>query len=146
MNGHHRDLALKILKQADFTKFPLPTKVKCQLCVGISDWDHFLISKKANFVSCAAAPDTIFDKITAVDHAIERFTIMYPKEKQTETKIKNFFEDEVGEKTISAASFNLYYNLTKLLSKETKAVLKHGTLQSSGEFVTTDAMAHCTKD
>ena len=37
VNGHHRDLALKILKQADFTKFPLPIKVKCQLCVGISD-------------------------------------------------------------------------------------------------------------
>ena len=120
MNGHHRDLALKILKQADFTKFPLPNKVKCQLCVGISDWDHFLISKKANFVSCAAAPDTIFDKITAVDRAIEQFTIMFPKQKQTETKIKNFFEEEVGEKTISTASFNLYYNLSKIFSKEAK--------------------------
>ena len=45
-------------------------------CVGISNWDHFLISKKANFVSCAAAPDTIYDKITAVDRAIEQYTIM----------------------------------------------------------------------
>ena len=77
MNGHHRDLALKILKQADFTKFPLPIKVKCQLCVGISDEDHFLISKKANFVSCAAAPDTICDKITAVDRAIEQSFLLF---------------------------------------------------------------------
>ena len=146
VNGHHRDLALKVLKKAEFTKFPLPSKVKCQLCVGISDWDHFLISKKANFVSCAAAPDTIFDKITAVDRAIEQFTIMFPKQKQTETKIKNFFEEEVGEKTISTASFNLYYNLSKVFSKETKAVLKHDTLLSSGEFLTTDAMKHIVQE
>ena len=97
-------------------------------------------------MSCAAAPDTIFDKITAVDRAIEQFTIMFPKQKQTETKIKNFFEEEVGEKTISTASFNLYYNLSKLFSKETKAVLKHDTLLSSGEFLTTDAMKHIVQE
>ena len=49
VNGYHRDLALKILKQSGFSKFPLPTNEKCQVCMGISNWDHFLISKKANF-------------------------------------------------------------------------------------------------
>jgi len=106
VNGHHRDLALKLMKSSNFQKFPLPKKVKCQVCVGISNWDHFLISKKANFVSCAAAPDTIYDKITAVDRAIEQYTLMHPKERQVETKIKKKFEHEVGEKIISAASFN----------------------------------------
>ena len=52
----------------------------------------------------------------------------------------------MGEKTISAASFNLYYNLSKMFSKETKAVLKHDTQQSSGEFLTTDAMKHIVQE
>ena len=104
------------------------------------------ISKKANFVSCAAAPDTIYNKITAVDRAIEQYTIMYPKERQVEKNIKNFFEHEVGEKTISAASFNLYFNLAKLLSPESKAVLKHKSEQSAGEFLTTDAMKHIVQE
>jgi len=146
VNGHHRDLALKLMKSAKFQKFPLPKKVKCQVCVGISNWDHFLISKKANFVSCAAAPDTIYDKIRAVDRAIEQYTLMNPKERQVETKIKNFFEHEVGEKTISAASFNLYFNLAKLLSPKSKAVLKQNTEQSAGEFLTTDAMKHIVQE
>ena len=63
--------------------------------------------------------------------------------KQIEKNIKNFFADEVGEKTSSAASFTLYYNLkvSKILSKEKKGVLKHDTQKSSGEFLTTDAMS-----
>ena len=146
VNGHHRDLALKLMKSSNFQKFPLPTKVKCQLCVDISNWNHFLISKKANFVSCAAAPDTIYDKIRAVDRAIEQYTLMHPKERQVETKIKKNFEHEVGEKTISTASFNLYYNLAKLLSPESKAILKHNTEQSAGEFLTTDAMKHIVQE
>ena len=120
VNSHHRDLALKLLKSSNFSKFPLRSKVKCKICVGISNWDHFLISKKANYVSCAAAPDTIYDKITADDRAIEQYTIMHPKERQVEKNIKNFFEHEVGEKKISAASFNLYFNFAKLLSSESK--------------------------
>ena len=71
---------------------------------------------------------------------------MYPKEKQVEKNIKNFFEHKVGEKTISAASFNLYYNLAKLLSDESKAVLKYNTLQSAREFLTTDAMKHIVQE
>ena len=31
VNGHHRDLALKLLKSSNFSKFPLPSKVKCQI-------------------------------------------------------------------------------------------------------------------
>ena len=91
VNNHHRHLALKILKQSDFTKFLLPSNVKCQVCVGIFNWDHFLISKKANFVSCAAAPDTIYDKISTVDCAIEQYTILFPKKKQVEKSIRFFF-------------------------------------------------------
>ena len=34
----------------------------------------------------------------------------------------------------------------KFLPKETKAVLKHDTLQSSGEFLTTDAMKHIVQE
>ena len=61
------------------------------------------ILKKANFVSrtCAAAPDTIYDKTYAVDWAIEQFDILFPKLKQVEKKVKLFFETEVGEKTIN---------------------------------------------
>ena len=70
VNGHHRDKARKLLLAEKFEKFPLPTKEKCMVCTGISKWDHFLISKKANFVSCAAVPDTIYYKICAVDRAI----------------------------------------------------------------------------
>ena len=54
-------------------------------------WDHFLISKKANFVSCAAAPDTIYDKICAVDRVIEQFDVVFPKLNQVEKKVKLFF-------------------------------------------------------
>ena len=48
----------------------------------------------------------------------------------------------MGENSISAASFNLYFNLAKLLSAESKAVSKHNTEESAGEFLTTDAMKH----
>ena len=105
VNGHHRDLALKLLKQQDFSKFPLPKKVKCQVCMGISNWDRFLVSKKANFVSRAAAPDTINDKISAVDRAIKQHFVMFPKQKKVEKNIKKKIEHEVGEKTIVLCSF-----------------------------------------
>ena len=140
VNGHHRDKARKLLLAEKFEKFPLPTKGKCMVCTGISTRDHFLILKKANFVSCAAAPDTIYDKICAVDRAIEQFDVVFPKLNQVEKKVKLFFETEVGEKTISAASFNLYFNLAKLLSSESKDVLRRNTEQCSGEFLNTDAM------
>ena len=67
------------------------------------------------------------------------------KDRLKETSKENF-EHEVGEKTISAASFNLYFNLAKLLSPESKAVLKHNTEQSAGEFLTTDAMKHIVQE
>ena len=38
-----------------FLKVSASKQSKMPNCVGISNWDHFLISKKANFVSCAAA-------------------------------------------------------------------------------------------
>ena len=103
VNGHHRDKARKLLLAERFNKFPLPKKGKCMVCTCISKWDHFLILKKANFVSrtCAAAPDTIYDKIYAVDRAIAQFDILFPKLKQVEKKVKLFFETEVGEKTIN---------------------------------------------
>ena len=88
MNGHHRDKARKLLLAE---KFPLPTKWKCMVCTGISKWDHFLISKKENFVSCAAAPVTIHDKICSVDRAIERFDVVFPKLNHVEKKVKFFF-------------------------------------------------------
>ena len=88
VNGHHRDKAWKLLLAEKFEKFPLFTKGKCMICTGISKWDHFLISRKANFVSCAAAPDTIYDKICAVDWAIEQFGILLPKLNQVEKKVK----------------------------------------------------------
>ena len=113
VNGHHRVKARKVLIQEKFTMFPLPQKAKCMVCVGISKWNHFLISKKANFLSCEAAPDTIYDKICAVDRANEQFEIVFPKTNQVEKEVKTFFETEVGEKTSSAASFNLYFNLAK---------------------------------
>ena len=91
VNGHHRDKARKLLLAEKFDKFPLPTKGKCMVCTGISKWDHFLISKKANFVSCAAAPDTIYDKICAVDRAIEQFDVVFLKLNQVEKKVKLFF-------------------------------------------------------
>ena len=143
VNGHHRDKARKLLLAE---KFPLPTKWKCMVCTGISKWDHFLISKKANFVSCAAAPDTIYDKICAVDRAIEQFDVVFPKLNQVEKKVKLFFETEVGEKTISAASFNLYFNLAKLLSSESKDVLRRNTEQCSGEFLNTDSMKYIVSE
>ena len=48
--------------------------------------------------------------------------MLKPKEKQAEKNIKENFEHEVGEKTISAAQFNLYFNLAKLLSPESKVL------------------------
>ena len=146
VNGHHRDKARKLLIAEKFEKFPLPTKGKCMVCTGISKWDHFLISKKANFVSCAAAPDTIYDKICAVDWAIEQFDVVFPKMNQVEKKVKLFFETEVGEKTISAASFNLYFNLAKLLSTVSKDVLRRNTEQCSGEFLNTDSMKYIVSE
>ena len=146
VNGHHRDKARKLLIAEKFEKFPLPTKGKCMVCTGISKWDHFLISKKANFVSCAAAPDTIYDKICAVDRAIEQFDVVFPKMNQVEKKVKLFFETEVGEKTISAASFNLYFNLAKLLSTVSKDVLRRNTEQCSGEFLNTDSMKYIVSE
>ena len=71
VNGHHRDLALKILKSSNFSEFSLPSKVKCQVCVGISNWDHFLISKKANFVPSS---NTRSCHRAIHDHASERKT------------------------------------------------------------------------
>ena len=52
----------------------------------------------------------------------------------------------MGEKTIRAASFNLYYNLAKILSNESKAVLKHNTQQSAGNFLTIDAKKNIVKE
>ena len=96
-------------------------------------------------MSCAA-PDTIYDKICAVDRAIEQFDVLFPKLNQVEKKVKLFFETEVGEKTISAASFNLYFNLAKLLSSESKDVLRRNTEQCSGEFLNTDSMKHIVSE
>ena len=39
----------------------------------ISKWDHFVIANTANFVSSSTEPDTIYNKITAVDCAIEQY-------------------------------------------------------------------------
>ena len=54
VNGHHREKAVLDLKAVQFQSFPLPKTFLCKIYVRISKWDHFVISKKANFVSSAA--------------------------------------------------------------------------------------------
>ena len=99
-----------------FSLFPLPSKFLCKICVGISKWDHFLISKKANFVSSAAVEDCLYDKVYALDFAIEQFKFLYPTETPTEKRIKLFYEEEVGAKSTTVGSFNMYFNLSKILT------------------------------
>ena len=49
-------------------------------------------------MSCVAAPDTTYDKITAVDRAIKQCMIIHPKETQVEKNMTNSFEHEVSER------------------------------------------------
>jgi hypothetical protein len=90
-------------------------------------WDHFLISKKANFVSSAADEDSMYDKVYVLDFAIPQF-------------FRFFYETEVGAKAMSAGSFNLYLNLSKTLTLAAKELLKDRTTDDDHEFSTTDAM------
>ena len=140
VNGHHREKAVVNLNAVHFSLFPLSTKFLCKICVGISKWDHFLISKKANFVSSAAVEDSMYDKIFALEFAMQQYQCLFPNESQTEKKIKQFYETEVGEKAMSAGSFNLYYNLSKTLTDEAKELLKARTTYANHNFCTTDAM------
>ena len=55
-------------------------------------------------------------------------------------KIKLFYETEVGEKAMSAGSFNLYFNLSKTLTDAAKELLKARTTDATHDFCTTDAM------
>ena len=64
VNGHHREKAVGNLKAVHFLLFPLPTKFLCKICVGILKWNHFLISKKANFVSSAAVEDSMYEVLS----------------------------------------------------------------------------------
>ena len=84
VNGHHREKAVANLNAVHFSLFPLPTKFLCKICVGISKWDHFLISKKANFVSSAAVEDSMYDKIFALEFAMQQYQCLFPSEAQTE--------------------------------------------------------------
>ena len=102
--------------------------------------DHFLISKKANFVSSAAVEDSMYDKIFALDFAIQQYHTLFPTEVCTENKKKLFYETEVGEKAMSAGSFNLYFNLSKTLTDAAKELLKSRTTDANPDFCTTDAM------
>jgi len=140
VNGHHREKAVANLKAIHFSLFPLPNKFLCKICVGITKWDHFLISKKANFVSSAAVEDSMYDKIFALEFAMQQYQSLYPHESQTEKKIKQFYETEVGEKAMSAGSFNLYFNLSKTLTEDAKELLKARTTDANHDFCTTDAM------
>ena len=79
-----------------------------------------MISKKANFVSSAAVEDSMYDKVFALDFAIQQFEILFPSEIPTEKKIKAFYDNEVGAKAMSAGSFNLYFNLSKTLTQNAK--------------------------
>ena len=68
---------------------------------GILKWDHFFIPKK--LILC---------------QSISLAFISYAN--PTEKEQRTVFETKVGQKTISAASFNLHYNLSKILSSKTK--------------------------
>jgi hypothetical protein len=140
VNGYHREKAVLDLKAVHFTLFPLPQKFLCKICVGISKWDHFLISKKANFVSSAAVKDCLYDKVHALDFAIQQFKMLYPTETPTKKRIKLFYEEEVGAKSTSVGTFNMYFNLSKTLTDEAKELLKIRTGDADHEFTTTDAM------
>ena len=78
VNGHHREKAVENLKAVHVSLFPLPKNNLCKICVGITKWDHFLISKKANFVSSAAVEDNMYDKVFALNFAIQQFQIYFP--------------------------------------------------------------------
>ena len=149
VNGHHREKAVHNLQAVHFNLFPLPKKFLCKICVGITKWEHFLISKKANFVSSAAVEDTMYDKVFALDFSLQQFEILFPSEIPTEKKIKAFYDNEVGAKAMSAGSFNLYFNLSKCLTQDAKDLLKARTSDADHEFCTTDAMKtviHVTKN
>ena len=103
--------------------------------------DHFLISKKANFVFSAAVEDSMYDKIFALEFAMQQYHTLFPSDAQTERKEKKLiYETEVGEKAISASSFNLYFNLSKTLTDAAKELLKARTTDATHNFFTTDAM------
>ena len=106
----------------------------CKICVGISKWDHFLIS------SSAAVEDCLYDKVYALDFAIQQFKFLYFTETPTEKRIKLFYEEEVGAKSTSVGSFNMYFNLSKTLTDEAKDLIKLRTSDADQEFMTTDAM------
>ena len=101
VNGHHYKKAMLDLKAVHFSLFPLPSKFLCKICVGISKWDHFLISKKVNFVSSAAVHDCLYDKVYVLDFAIKQFKFLYQAETVIEKQIKLFSKEEVGAKLTS---------------------------------------------
>ena len=63
INGNHHDKAVVDLKAIHFTALPLPTKFLCKICVRVIKWNHFLISKKANFFCTATVEDNLYDRV-----------------------------------------------------------------------------------
>ena len=49
----------------------------------------------------------MYDKIFALDFAIQQYQTLFPSEVSAEKKIKVFYDTEVGEKAMGAGSFNL---------------------------------------
>ena len=62
----------------------------------------------------------MYDKIFALEFAMQQYHTLFPSDAQTAKKIKLFYETEVGEKAMSAGSFNLYFNLSKTLTDAAK--------------------------
>ena len=75
----------------------------------MGSFSHF---QKANFVSSAVVEDCLYDTVYALNFALERFKFLYPTETPTEKRIKLFYEEEVGAKSTSVGSFNMYFNLS----------------------------------
>ena len=56
------------------------------------------MSTKSNFVSPAVVEDSMYDKISALDFAIQQYHTLFPSEVCTEKEIKVFYDTEVGKK------------------------------------------------